>query len=63
MGDQQVFTNVEITYTATNIGTFDANLSKATVTSPFSGTYEALSDGDTRQLEPGDSETFSETFL
>ena len=63
MGDQQVYTKVEITYTATNSGTFDANLLKATVTSPFSGRYEALSTNEIVQTAPSDTKTFTESFL
>jgi len=63
MGDQQVFAKIEITYTATNSGPFDANLLQATVTSPFSGRYEALPDNEMPQTTPGDTETFTESFL
>jgi len=63
IGSQQVFAYVEITYTATNSGTFDANLLTATVTSPFSGRYEALPNGAMQLARPSDSEAFTESFL
>jgi len=63
MGDQQVYANVEITYTSTNTGIFDANLLKATVTSPFSGRYEGLPEDIMPQEAPSDTETFTESVL
>lgn len=63
MGDQQVFRKVEIKYTATNAGPHDANLLKATVTSPFSGRYEALPDDEMPLTAPSDAKTFTEAFL
>lgn len=63
MGNQQVFANVDITYTATNSGLYDASLLQATVTSPFSGRHDTLPESEIRFTAPNDSETFTESFL
>jgi hypothetical protein len=63
MGSQQVFADIEITYTTTNELIFDANLLTALIDSPFSGYYEAFPTGSKRQIGSGDNETFTESFF
>jgi hypothetical protein len=60
-GLQQVFANIEITYTATNAGTLDMDLFGAFGSSPFSGFQDFLG-GEVRPLSRDGDAAFVEEF-
>ncbi len=60
-GLQQVFANVEITYTATNVGALDMDLLGAFGSSPFTGFQQFLG-AESQRLSRDESSSFVEEF-
>ena len=59
MGSQKVYEDVELTYTVTNLGLYDANLLTATVDGTTSGIDEVLGPEDPKiAIAPNESESY-----
>jgi hypothetical protein len=61
-GSQQIFANIVLTYTANNDEVLNGDLVEAFRNSAFSGFENLLEPNERRTIEPGESETFLETF-